>query len=400
MGNNHLFNNGMFYSIPFQYFIGSNLFSNKECKRILKWLQNDAVWRLHSEYFFDQYEAVIKLNDQLFSLKDLINFEWVDKIKVDLSLIFGCTFNDFFVISCRKYISTQEIGIHNDDSIQPSHETHRVVIYFNEGYRDEFGGHLVLFNSKNKKDIHKILRPLNNSYFGFATSKDSYHAVTRINQNVRYTINLSFWDSRYSNIEVELFDLISCNKKISSEKIYLFLIESGAKKTNHSSRDIYTHLVGTANILQKIDTNTDLVLAGLFHSIYGTSCFEALNFPLNRREKIIELIGSEAERISYLYCLIERKHLYVIFKNGSEQNVLLRNGQEDFITLDDLRNLFLLDCANSLEQYISIGSSFDEIKDDLSFYLSFKNLLSNNNQDKIKEEYLRLLNKTYESYKI
>jgi len=364
-----------------------------ECSKILEWLERDVSWKLHTEYFFDQYEAAIDYRDPTFPLKDIFNDDWIWAIKKELTEIYNCQFNNFSLFGCHKFIDAQGVGIHNDDSTCPSYETHRLVIYFNESYHDSNGGNLVLFGSKDKRDIRKIIRPLSNSYFGFAVSNTSYHAVTTINNHVRYSLNLSFWDDRYSNNEVELFDRISCDKTVSSEKIYKFLIQCGAKDVKHSSSDVYSHLVNTACVLLNIGSEDYLMLAALFHSIYGTSCAEALAYPVEKRDEIVSLIGPKAEEIAYLYCMIERKKLYRLISDAKNQPVLLRNGLESIVSINTLADLLLLDVANSIEQYERIGNTQSEINDDLEFYLR-QRLLNEKYKKGIIDEYSKVKSTT------
>ena len=62
-------------------------------------------------------------------------------------------------------------------------ETHRLVAHINPTWTDANGGYLMLFNSSNSEDVSKVIRPLNNSGFGFAISKDSHHAISKIHSS-------------------------------------------------------------------------------------------------------------------------------------------------------------------------------------------------------------------------
>ena len=51
--------------------------------------------------------------------------------------------------------------------------------------------------------------------------------------------------------------------------------------------------------MRDLGADTDLVNAGLFHSIYGTEGFQAFTVPLSRRPEIRSLIGKRAENTCY-----------------------------------------------------------------------------------------------------
>ena len=105
----------------------------------------------------------------------------------------------------------------------------------------------------------------------------------------------------------------------------------------HSGRDLYIHLEGTRKELEKLGAPEYLQDAGLFHSVYGTTAFmsEAGLVSFNDRDKIVELIGKQAEEIVWWFCMLEKPRDYNIEK--------LEDGQ----LKNDLR---LLSYANDVDQ--------------------------------------------------
>lgn len=57
--------------------------------------------------------------------------------------------------------------------------------------------------------------------------------------------------------------------------------------------------MGVQEVVRSLGATDDLILAGLFHSIYGTEGFQAFTVPLEKRPEIRELIGERAEFICY-----------------------------------------------------------------------------------------------------
>ena len=54
---------------------------------------------------------------------------------------------------------------------------------------------------------------------------------------------------------------------------------------------------------------TSQVDAGLFHSIYGTEGFQGFSLPLSHRAELAELIGPKAERLAWIFCMLDRATL-------------------------------------------------------------------------------------------
>jgi len=90
-------------------------------------------------------------------------------------------------------------------------------------------------------------------------------------------------------------------------KCVFFLTEIlNTDKVGHSGRTLWVHLRNTAQILTSWGEPPHVVLAGMFHSIYGTSYFKVVSFPYEGRFIISNLIGREAEEIAYEFCRSDR----------------------------------------------------------------------------------------------
>lgn len=66
------------------------------------------------------------------------------------------------------------------------------------------------------------------------------------------------------------------------------------------------HLVGVQSILRTWGASLDVCNAGLFHSIYGTEGYQGFKLPLSERSRIRALIGSKAERLVWIFCMVDR----------------------------------------------------------------------------------------------
>eukprot|EP00980_Cylindrotheca_fusiformis_P017240 scaffold5322_cov88-Cylindrotheca_fusiformis.AAC.2 len=66
------------------------------------------------------------------------------------------------------------------------------------------------------------------------------------------------------------------------------------------------HLKGVQAVLRYWNSPNHLTKAGLFHSIYGTEGFQGFALPLSERSTIQKLIGKDAERLCFWFCMVDR----------------------------------------------------------------------------------------------
>lgn len=99
---------------------------------------------------------------------------------------------------------------------------------------------------------------------------------------------ISEWDSRDS----ALFNYISS------------IVPQALAHTGSSAFD--SHLQGVQLILRHWGAPEYISDAGLFHSIYGTEGFQGFKLPLSYRPKVRELIGLQAERLVWIFCMVDR----------------------------------------------------------------------------------------------
>ena len=94
------------------------------------------------------------------------------------------------------------------------------------------------------------------------------------------------------------------------------LAELGAGDFQHLNGTLIEHLKGTARLLQLWGARAVLQDAGLYHAAYGTAGFDSAMVGLDMRDKIAEVIGTEAEQLVYLYCSCDRDFVFSHLNNG------------------------------------------------------------------------------------
>lgn len=124
-----------------------------------------------------------------------------------------------------------------------------------------------------------------------------------------------------------------------------FLRRRGFGDLEHDSHvPFLSHLVGTARLLRAWGARPALCDAGLFHSVYGTEYFPVAA-PAGRDE-VTALIGSEAERVAWLWCTIVRDTLDPVGCTAAERHY----GAVLPLSTDDVADVAELWAADTVEQ--------------------------------------------------
>jgi hypothetical protein len=129
------------------------------------------------------------------------------------------------------------------------------------------------------------------------------------------------------------------------EEIESILKELGAYDVGHTGRKLGDHLIGTYNILKKLNAPDDVCLAGAFHSVYGTNVFKKKIVDSQNRFKVQNLISPKVEKLVYLFSIVNRP------KGIDTGNLIVYNtGHKIEVDDDTLEKLRLVEIANLIEQ--------------------------------------------------
>jgi Rps23 Pro-64 3,4-dihydroxylase Tpa1-like proline 4-hydroxylase len=175
---------------PFSYLLAEACLSPAAEQALLDWFEADAPWKLVSQDFYDQYEFSLFDTELPRAAAALVDPSHLETLRRELSDQFATTLGPQVDIVAHKLVAGQRIGIHNDHL--PGGETHRLTVQLNRGLTDEDGGFMMLFNSDDAADVHRILRPVSGTALGFAISPASHHAVSRMHSGERFTLVYSF----------------------------------------------------------------------------------------------------------------------------------------------------------------------------------------------------------------
>tara|TARA_Y100001951_G_C11240211_1_gene240011 strand:+ start:580 stop:996 length:417 start_codon:yes stop_codon:yes gene_type:complete len=121
-----------------------------------------------------------------------------------------------------------------------------------------------------------------------------------------------------------------------------FLKDLGCDQVKRGDgRSLLAHLIGVRDFLKSRGASEYLQDAGLFHSIYGTLSYmpDQGVVSFDDRDIIKNLIGEEAERVVYWFCMIDEPRLQNIQKFEGDEKLkndlsLLDHANEDDMSLN------------------------------------------------------------------
>lgn len=124
----------------------------------------------------------------------------------------------------------------------------------------------------------------------------------------------------------------------------------GADLVPHANGSLLDHLVRTAQILSGWGARSDLVAAGLFHSVYGTPIAAIKIYAEDERAILQELIGTPAEDLVYSYSTLDRKLVHAPPPRSEHSGICVKRN-------DQLSDLAVIDMANAVDQAAAADGS-------------------------------------------
>ncbi|TSC34373.1 DUF6817 domain-containing protein [Corallococcus sp. Z5C101001] len=134
------------------------------------------------------------------------------------------------------------------------------------------------------------------------------------------------------------------------------LVGLGTTKVAHLDGTLLAHMVNVYRGLERFGCPEHVMLAGLFHGVYGTHALQAtgvFELQAGQREHVRALVGAPAERLVYNFCVMTYESL-----GRSMRNVLRKGGRPELqdrctgaladVTLEDFRELLWVKLADLL----------------------------------------------------
>lgn len=130
----------------------------------------------------------------------------------------------------------------------------------------------------------------------------------------------------------------------------------GAHREQHSGSNLLAHLEKTYAILKGAGQSDEVCLAGLFHSVYGTSSFKTVTVPESKRAEVQGMIGPGAEQIAWLFCKLDRPRAFQLHLTTNPASLPAHGGGElklaENALAESLPHLLSIEAANLLEQRV------------------------------------------------
>jgi len=238
----------------------------------------------------------------------------------------------------RVYINSYTFGTdgyaHKDDTwisknFGDDALSETIIIYLNEKWDIDWAGETVIFDQE--QEIEKSVLPKYGRILVFDSNKlHAARPVSRACTELRSVLVFKTIDDKVNRPYVE------------------YLLEKTNNST-HGDKSFFEHLFNTMLILEKYNQRMEVLLAGLFHAVYGT---EYYNFqtPFTRQE-VKSIIGDYPESLVWEFCTIKDRF-----------NSLINNTNN--YTEQIRKDLLMIEIANLSDQNQSgrYQSKIDRIK--------------------------------------
>jgi hypothetical protein len=131
-----------------------------------------------------------------------------------------------------------------------------------------------------------------------------------------------------------------------------YLLAHGAEDRAHSGSNLWSHLSGVHDLLQRAGRQKYVCDAGLFHSVYGTQSFKQVTVDIAKRSEVQALIGQQAEQLAFAFCELPRPKLLEIALRSKHIPTEISAYAESKQTDQFYQDLLALECANLAEQRV------------------------------------------------
>jgi Rps23 Pro-64 3,4-dihydroxylase Tpa1-like proline 4-hydroxylase len=173
---------------PFRYTMFENFFKSEAAERIYNGYPTISDGRWDGTTYVDQknkfqktkFEPGSVFNDVFQELNSPAFLKWLEAVTGVPDLLGD---DELFGGGLHQSIQGAFLNVHVDYNIHPETKFHRrlnVLVYMNKDWKDEYEGHLELWDlSNNKKDLLAKIAPLFNRCVIFETNEISYHGHPR-----------------------------------------------------------------------------------------------------------------------------------------------------------------------------------------------------------------------------
>jgi SM-20-related protein len=210
------------------------------------------------------------------------------------------------------YAHTDDMWISKKFGADALSET--IIIYLNEKWDIDWAGETVIFDQF--LEIEKAVLPKLGRVLVFDSNKlHAARPVSRACTDLRSVLVFKTIDPKINSTQVD------------------YILEK-TRHCQHGHKSFFEHLYNTMLTLEDRHQSLDVVLAGLYHAVYGTEYYEFQ--PLDRSE-VQAQIGEYAELLVWEFCKIKDRFNSLI-NNKNNYSIQIR------------KDLLMIEMANLLDQ--------------------------------------------------
>ena len=256
-------------------------------------------------------------------------------IKSAWSFLRECYIADGTLIRC--YLNAYTYGTDGYFHIDSNRSDDRTtVIYLADQWDPDWAGETVFLDDSG--NIIKAVLPKRNRAVIFPSNiRHAARSVSRKCEKLRRTVIFKTRKRGSSNFE-----------RLSS-----FLITNGAGDYQHRIGTLHDHLVRTFLILESRGCHEAICFGGGLHSFYGTNRYAQSLLTSTSKTKIIDEFGEEAERLAYLFSLLDRPKTLESPLEVAPESVLVEQRDKQLIRISrkEFDSLQKIEYANLQDQH-------------------------------------------------
>jgi Rps23 Pro-64 3,4-dihydroxylase Tpa1-like proline 4-hydroxylase len=174
---------------PYLHVVSPRFYTERFAEILLGWLETESNWALNESMRYEQYELGFSQFTHCKEIQGLWDGGVLARIRDGVTQAIGFPVSSRINISAHKMFPGQQTYIHTD---KVPHETHRIVVTLNRGRPADSGGNLVLLSGSKPADMAVVFRQISNSAVCFGLDSKSFHAVSRVRTDTRFTIIYTF----------------------------------------------------------------------------------------------------------------------------------------------------------------------------------------------------------------
>jgi hypothetical protein len=210
------------------------------------------------------------------------------------------------------YAHTDDIWISKKFGADALSET--IIVYLNEQWDIDWAGETVVFDQT--LEIEKAVLPKLGRVFVFDSNKlHAARPVSRACTDLRSVLVFKTIDTKINSTQVD------------------YILEK-TKNCQHGNKSFFEHLYDTMLTLENHRQSPHVILAGLYHAVYGTEYYE---FHALDRSEVRTQIGVAAEQLVWEFCQIKDRFNSLI-NNKNNYSEAIR------------KDLLMIEMANLLDQ--------------------------------------------------